>query len=88
MKYELKPVSFADRVRCSDFKTELTTSGSIIVHNTFTGWVEWLRAGLKSIDGVEITPESFEAEVNQLANEDIIRIGNEIKNEAESGKKK
>lgn len=88
MTYELKPVSFADRVKCSNRKTEITMQGSVIVHDPFTGWVEWCKAGLKSIDGVELNDENFESELNQLSNEDIIKIGQEIKEACETGKKK
>ena len=97
LEYELKPVSFKDRVRCSDLAKQsmyLDKDGkpnlsSVVVttKDAFNASVEWCRAGLKSIEGVEITPENFESELNQLSNADIDSIGLKILMEATSKKK-
>ena len=88
VEYELKPLSLAERETCNNAKAVIRGMTEVVIEDSFTKILRWLRFGLKSIDGVEITVENRDEEINQLSNEDITEIADEISTRTNGGIKK
>ncbi len=64
------------------------TTGSVIVKDLFAQRIKYLRYGLKTLNGVELTKDNFDVEVNKLTNDEIQEISDKIAEETNLSKKK
>jgi hypothetical protein len=90
MKFETKPLSLSQRIELNDI-TEFRTDGDekmVIVKNTFKFNATAAVLGLKTLNGVDVTPENVEQLVNELSSEDITIIAKQVNEEANLSKKK
>ena len=91
MKFETKPLTLAQRAECNDLvRMEFDAkTGNVVTTKTFSVNLCYLRYGLKSINGVEVTKDNFDAEVAKLKTDEIFEIGNYISEETNfpNGKK-
>lgn len=89
MEFKTKPLTLSQRIECNDIETEMNPSqGTVIVRDVFKQRIKYLRYGLKSLNGIEINEENFDAEVNKLANDEIVEIADFIAEETNLSKKK
>lgn len=90
MKFETKPLSLSQRIELNDI-VEFRGVGSektIVIRNTFRFNVTAARLGLKTLNGVDVTPGNVDELVNDLPTADIITIGTQVNDEANMSKKK
>ena len=91
MKFETKPLTLAQRTECNDLvRMEFDSkTGNVVTTKTFSVNMAYLRYGLKTLNGVEITTDNFDAEVSKLTTDELFEIGNYISNETNfpNGKK-
>ncbi len=89
LKFETKLLNLAQRIEVNDIECEMNVStGSVIVRNMFAQRVKYLRYGLKSLNGIEITEDNFDEQVNKLTNDEIEEISGKIAEETNLSKKK
>lgn len=89
INYETKPLTLEQRVECNDIKTEMNPeAGTVIVHDVFSQRVKYLRYGLKTLEGKEVTKDNFDELAMTLSNDDITVISDKIAEETNFSKKK
>ena len=88
MKFETKPLSLSQRMDCNKVEMEVTPKGTIITSAAFETQLKYLRYGLKTLDGIEVTEESFDRAVMSLTNENIKKIADQVADETNFSKKK
>ena len=64
-------------------------TGNVVTTKTFSVNMAYLKYGLKTLNGVEITKDNFDAEVSKLTTDELFEIGNYISTETNfpNGKK-
>lgn len=89
LEFTTKPLSLSQRIECNRVKTtvEPDAEGYIII-NVMWNKVNYIRAGLDTLNGVKITKDNFEEELNNLSDAEILKIGNDIYDKANFSKKK
>jgi len=89
MDYEIKMMTLAERIDCNDLAIEFDKiSGTITTKNIFLQRIKYLRYGLKSLNGVELTEQNRDTEINKLTNNEIEQISDAIALETNFSKKK
>lgn len=88
MDYKLKPLSLKQRAECNDQEIVIEPGGGVRVKNLFSMQILWLKYGLDSLNGIQITPENFDEQVNKLTLDEIRKIADEIAQETNFSKKK
>lgn len=88
VEYELKPLSLAEREICNNAKAVIRNMTEIVIENSFSKMLNWLIYGLKSLEGIELTKENRDEQINQLSNDDINEISGEISERTNGGFKK
>ena len=87
--FETRDLTLKERIDCNDVQTEFNPrSGTVSTRDTFAHRIKYLRYGLKSLNEVEITETNFDGLVNQLTNDEIIKISDKIAEETNFTKKK
>ena len=87
-EYEIRPLSLAEREICNNARAVIRGMTEVVIENAFTITLRWLRYGLKSLDGIEITPENSDDMINSLSNDEINEISNKISEQTNTGVKK
>jgi len=87
-EYETRPLSLAEREICNNARAVIRGMTEVVIENAFTITLRWLRYGLKSLDGIEITPENSDDMINSLSNDEINEISNKISEQTNTGVKK
>jgi len=89
MKYETKGLTLAQRVECNDLQVEFDPiRRTTITKDIFAHRVKYLKYGLKSLNGEEITEANFDQLVMTLSNDEIEEISDKIASETNFPKKK
>jgi len=88
LEFITKPITLQQRIDCNDMSTEFTPGGGIITRDIFAQRIKYLRYGLKSVEGMEITEDNFDNEIMKLSNDEIDIISNQIAMESNFTKKK
>jgi len=88
MDYKLKPLSLRQRAECNDQEIVIEPGGGVRVKNLFSMQILWLKYGLDTLNGVKITQDNFEEQVNNLSLDEIRTIADEIAQETNFSKKK
>jgi len=87
--FTTKPLTLEQRIDANNLKNEINpVTGYVITKNLFAGRIRYLRYGLETLNGVEITEENFDTEVNKLTNDEITFISDYIAEETNFSKKK
>jgi len=87
-EYELRPLTLAERERCNNARAIIRGNSEVIIENAFSVALNWLRYGLRSLDGKEITDANRDELINTLSNEEINEISGEIAERTNGGLKK
>jgi len=89
LDYKTKQLSLKERIECNDITTEMNPrTGTVIVRDMFAQRIKYLRFGLKTIDGIDITSDNFDEQILKLTNNDIEEISGRIADETNFPKKK
>ncbi len=89
LDFTTKPLTLAQRIEINDLEVEMNAvTGSVTVKNMFAQRIKYLRYGLKTLTGTEITEDNFDEQVNELTNNEIDTISDKIANETNLSKKK
>ena len=88
IEYELKQLSLAEREICNNAKATIINFRRIEIDKPFTIKLTWLRFGLKSIEGIEITDENRDEQLNTLSDVEMDEIMGEISERTNGGTKK
>jgi len=88
LEYELKPLTLAEREICNNAKATIINFRRIEIDKPFTIKLTWLRFGLKSIEGIEITDENRDEQLNTLSDVEMEEIMGEISERTNGGFKK
>ncbi len=90
LEFTTKNLTLSERIELNDI-VEFRGAGSektIIIRNTFRFNVTASRFGLKTLNGVDVTPKNVDELVNGLPTADIITIGTQVNEETNMSKKK
>lgn len=87
-EYELKLLSLTEREICNNAKAIIRNVTEIVIENSFSKMLNWLIYGLKSIEGIELTDENRNEQINGLSNDDMNEISGEISERTNAGIKK
>lgn len=87
-EYELKDLTLTEREHCNNHRAIIKDLDSVIIENSFTITIDWIRFGLISLDGEEINKENREAKINSLSDDDLREISGEISSRTALGVKK
>ncbi len=90
MKFETKPLSLSQRIEMNNIMEVKTDGGSnsVTIKNTFGFQIYGVKAGLKSLNGVEITDKNRDELINGLDNDEIAAISDQVAQETNFSKKK
>jgi len=99
-EYELRDMTLKEREHCNNKKSTIKNvgydmsdgkvimTGDVIVDIPATVRYDWVRAGLKSLEGIEIITENRENTINTLSEAEITEISGEISERTNGGIKK
>lgn len=89
LDFTTKPLSLSQRIECNQVRTkaEPDKNGYIIV-DVMWNKVNYIRAGIDTLNGVKITETNFDEELNKLSDDEIFEISEDIFNKANLSKKK
>jgi hypothetical protein len=90
LKFTTKPLTLDERIELNDV-VEFKTDGNdktVIVKNTFRYQVTAARLGLKTLNGIDVTPENVDELINNLSSADITTISDQVVGQANFSKKK
>jgi hypothetical protein len=88
MEYKLKPLTLAQRAECNNQEIVIEPGGGVRVKNLFSTQLLWLKHGLESLNGVILTADNFDIEVNKLSVDEIRKLADEIAEATNFSKKK
>ena len=88
LDFTTKPLSLSQRIECNRVKLEVTPGGGVITDQAFDTQIKFIRYGLKSVKGVEVSDDNFDEVANGLTNEEIKTIADQVADETNFSKKK
>ncbi len=88
LEFITKPITYEQRIDCNDMSTEFTPGGGVITRDIFAQRAKYIKYGLKSLEGIEITEDNFKNKFMELSNDEITIISDQIANESNFPKKK
>lgn len=87
-EYELRPLSLAEREICNNARAIIRNMTEVVIENAFSKTLKWLVFGLKSLEGIDLTAENRDEQINTLSNDEITEISGEISERTNGGTKK
>ena len=90
LDFTTKPLSLSQRIEMNNIM-EVKTDGSskmVTIKNTFGFQIYGVQAGLKTLNGVEVTDKNREQLINGLDNDEIAKISDQVAEETNFSKKK
>uniref|UniRef100_A0A6M3KE16 Uncharacterized protein n=1 Tax=viral metagenome TaxID=1070528 RepID=A0A6M3KE16_9ZZZZ len=88
IEYELRSLSLAEREICNNAKAIIRGMTEVVIEDAFSKTLRWLRFGLKTLEGEELTDQNRDEKINTLSNEEINEISGEISERTNGGIKK
>ena len=89
MKFTTKHLTLSQRIECNRIRTTAVPDdkGYLIV-DVMWNRINYIREGLDTLNGVKITNDNFDEELNKLSDIELYEISDDIFNKANISKKK